>query len=75
VDITAEQVPPVAFQIIIIFAVFPKIRFSQGASFLCCVFTVYAVKKPFVIPAESKFPALGAGLRNWFLLLIENKRK
>jgi hypothetical protein len=45
VDITAEQISPIAFQIIISFVVFPKIRFSQGRLFFCCVFTVYAVKK------------------------------
>jgi hypothetical protein len=43
-DITAEQISPVAFQVVVPLRIFPKIRFTQGRLFFCCFFTVYAVK-------------------------------
>jgi hypothetical protein len=46
VDIAAEPISPIAFQIVIALIVFPKIRFSQVSLFFCCVFAFYAVKKP-----------------------------
>jgi hypothetical protein len=57
-DITAEQIPPVAFQVIISFIR----RCNQGGLFFCCVFTVYAVKM-LVIPAKAGHGPLQGGIQ------------
>jgi hypothetical protein len=55
VNRAAEPVAPVAFLIVVAFAVFPEIRFAHGILFFCCVFKVLTVSShitPFVIPCK-----------------------
>jgi hypothetical protein len=58
VHITAEQISPVAFQVIISFVVFPKIWFGQGRLFFLLCFCSLCRKKHPLTWTTSAFLAV-----------------